>query len=66
MGTPHIGSQPVQIQDMSAAPGSIVSQDKEHQQLHQDYMNARERHRKLEADWLRRVDEAKEQNHNDL
>lgn len=51
---------------MSAAPGSILSQDKEQQQLHQDWMNKRERYRKLEADWLRRVDEAKEQNHKDL
>lgn len=29
-------------------------------------MNTRERYRRLEADWLRRVDEAKEQNHKDL
>jgi hypothetical protein len=29
-------------------------------------MNARERFRKLEADWLHRLDDAKDQNHKDL
>ena len=59
-GTPQIGSQ-IFIQDMNTQ-----IQDEASKQLQMDLMALRDRYRKIEGDWQKRLDDLKQQNLKDI
>jgi len=57
-----MGNQ-IYIQDMTKQPPQYA--DEATRQLAVDFQALRDRHRKLEGDWQKRVDDTKQQNHGD-